>query len=219
MKNFVYSLIGAIVIFATLTVFPSAIPDFRTPKEVKSKPSSNSKQSVPSDQYLRGLVEAGFVNIPGITEAVAVERRKHYKEKYDLNFLSTSELSNLVTENHLIIGPAENYIGTIPSDVMIQISINYDKFKKTDLNKGISYVAPDNRVWTKAQVDEMSNLDRMYVLSGNKKGTVLVAAPQSQFNTAGYIIIDNQMVKPPPKDPLALIEVEGGYIELGRWLN
>lgn len=219
MKNFMYSLIGAIVIFATLTVFPSAIPDFKTPKEIKSKPSNNNKQSVPSDQYLKGLVEAGFVNVPGITEAVAVEKRKYYKEKYDFNFLSTSELNNLMIENHLIIGPAENYIGTIPSDVMIQISINYDKFKKTDLNREISYVAPDNRVWTKTQVDEMSDSNRAYVLSGNKKGTVLVAAPQNQFNTAGYIIIDNQMVKPAPKDPLALIEVEGGYIELGRWLN
>lgn len=216
MKPFLYTLLGAVILLGTVILFPSAIPDFKA-KKIEAKPTEPKK--VPSDSYLLSLKDIGFTNIPIVTEAIAAEKRKYIKEKYGLNYLSKNELDNIMKDNNLIIANADRYIGNMPLDIAKQIVENYNKFQNTDLNEDI-WIAPDGRMFRTGQINRLPKKeDRDWIMMGNKTTSVIqVAAPVKEFNTERMVILNNHLVEP-SKDPIALIEIEDGYIELARWLN
>lgn len=184
------------------------------------------------DASLKTLKDIGLVNIPTIANAEATKNRKFYKEKYGLNFISETEMDVIVKENNLLIGETENFIGNIPENAAKDISKNYAIYtaKFLELNKG-SYMSPDGRIFTQEYVDELLKKNRKadanWITGKDKKGgykidetfsfKVNIAAPASQFRINDFEII-NPKTGEIIKDPLALIRVNNGWVELARWL-
>lgn len=46
---------------------------------------------------------------------------------------------------------------------------------------------------------------------------IMIIAAAKNFNTEGMNIKDNILTAPPPKDPIAVVKVQDGYVELASW--
>jgi hypothetical protein len=71
--------------------------------------------------------------------------------------------------------------------------------------------------WTEEEVSKMNAEDRSYVKSGTKTNQVYVVGPASNFDINGMVVSDRILKAPPKKDPIVVMKVGGGYIELARW--
>lgn len=126
-----------------------------------------------------------------------------------------------MTENDLILGPIENFIGNIPNENIEQIIKNNKKYKSSFV-KHIHYITLDNRIFTEKEFEALNEKAKDWIL---RTGTVknkplyMIAAPADQFTLNSDQYLEKREIKNKPRDPLALIKVDKGYIELSRWLN
>lgn len=168
------------------------------------------------------LKDIGFVNTSLIVNYEVSELKKYYFDKAKLKFLSENEVQSIVTENNLIIGPIENFIGNIPNNNVNEILENSKKYKNLRPENPI-YITMDNRSFTEEEYNKLDNKSKAWIdRTGQVKNKpiYLIAAPLEQFVVNDGQEINNKEIKnKPPVDPIVLIKVDRGYIELSRWLN
>lgn len=147
----------------------------------------------------KSLMELGFSNVPSVSKADAVNRGESIRKKYGLSFISDKDMQQLTKDNHILIqGHASSYNGEIPPSSAQQIVANYNKIT----SEKIYYYDDFWGAWAEVGIDHY----------GDKKETdkgILIIAPPTQFTPNADI---NSK-----KDPIAVIKIDGGFIELAAW--
>jgi hypothetical protein len=139
--------------------------------------------------YLNSLKFLGFDRIPSVANLTTVEFRKKYKEQYGVGFIGDAEMDFLTTKNGFTWAISNEYRGEIPKDAGTTLIANYSKVSKI---KHYIFVAGE---W--------------HVVDGKKFCDVYVVAPKEMFNDGATLHSGS--------DPIAVIKVDGGWLELSRW--
>lgn len=181
--------------------------------------ASASKEKPPSEvmvaePYLQSLIDAGFTRVPSVGTMTNHLLREKYKKEYGANFIGYDEMVQVCEDNGIITGPSSNYIKPIPEDAIATFSGNYKRITALLSTPDREFTAPDGKKWTNKRMEGLSSKDVDYVKA--LVGKVFIAAPLSHFDTNGMDVVDYHL-QPKSKDPIIIIGIEGGYLELARW--
>ena len=156
---------------------------------------SDAKASKPVliDSVQTSLSDYGFNNIPS-----EVNKTEHnLYSKTGLNFMSDDSITTFCRINGLIISDAQNFKAEIPAVNQRQIITSYAKLKDA------KHYYFDNfwRAYCEVGKDHYGDKDPLF-----RKG-IMVVAPAELFNSNAFI----------NKDPIVLVKVDYGWLELTRW--
>lgn len=183
----------------------------------RAEASKVEEASNPGD--IEMLNELGFNNTENVVSSEKFTLKQYYGEM-NLKFIHDVELKTILETDNLYLGPVEKFIGKIPEKNVNEIIKNALAYKnKTNFVK--TYITPDNRAFTESEFNKLDEDAKSWILRRGKvndKPVYLIAAPPDQFDL-GSTFIENRTVKEKPLDPIALIKVDKGYVELSRWLN
>lgn len=144
------------------------------------------------------ISEYGFVNVPSEKKRIADSVSTYYNIKTGLKYYTDDSISSFCKLNDLHISDAGNFKAEIPYKNKLEIISNYNKLKP------FKHYYYDNFWEAYYQVGTYKYDDTKDPL--NRKG-IMVVAPPKLFN-------ENAFIK---KDPLVLVKVDGGWVELTRW--
>ena len=153
-----------------------------------------------SDKKVDNLMDLGFINQPDAQKQIYEQLRLKYKKKYNLNFIGDSEMEDTLSRNGYVRESASQYIGGIPKDVQASLLSNYNS-----IDDDLYYWFDDRsyKQWNKVGEDHHGKE------AATEKGVYIVAPPAYFKNHYGRGGID----------PIAVVKVDGGWIELARWVQ
>lgn len=144
-------------------------------------------------EYAKILNEAGFTSVPSVVNRASEEKRHFYLKNYGLNFISDRELQILMEKNNFVWGNARDYTGEIPLEAANKMAENIIKLKETDI---IHYYRNyDVTDWHRELSDDKINVN--------------IVAPATMFKPGAEL---HKGI-----DPIALVKIDHGWLELARW--
>lgn len=159
------------------------------------------------------LSSIGFRNSKSVL-FISSSSEKQKWAKMGFKYISQEEADFLMRENNFIIGPATVYIGEITEQASKEILTTYNEVQSLLPDM---FVDPINRSWTQKELDNMSAVDRAWVLTGRKAHSeVYVIGPADKFNIEGMNLFGRELT-PKVVDPIAVLKVDFGFVELARW--
>lgn len=163
--------------------------------------------------YINTLKEAGFDNLPLLASVEAEEKRAYYMKLCGLNYISEGEVQEILTKNDLMIAESKYYIGDIPKEAISAFNENYKKYKE-NINPEPGYMLGNkfySQEWMDSEEGKRWEIRSEILQRGVKVGTAYVIGSSDKF--------DNQAIEAEKKgkDPIIIVPVEGGYLELARW--
>ena len=160
--------------------------------------NNEKASSIASEHEKTSLSDYGFINVPSEKKKIVNRLENELTSKTGLKFLSEDSITMFCKVNGLMISEAANFKAEIPNENKEQIVANYNRLKS------VKHYYYDNFFKAYYQVGTYK-----YDASNdplNRKG-IMVAAPPELFN-------ENAFIK---KDPIVLVKVDGGWLELSRW--
>lgn len=177
-----------------------------------SKPNDKEKPKiVVESNYINSLKEAGFERLPLLTTMENENLRAEYKKKYGLDFIANSEMNELLKSNDLMMAESRFYTGEIPEQALKAFGENYKNCKTIGIPTGWNF---HNKFYSDEWMETEGNKYEIKALIlewGERMGNVFVVGPSSKF--------DKEAIEAEKrgKDPIIIIKVEKGFLELARW--
>lgn len=193
--------------------------------------------------YIASLSQAGFSSLKEVKNMKYVIERIKWMKEYGLHFLGDEEMNKFLVDNDFIIGDADQYIGDVPPDAGKEMIANFKKIGfvekryKLTLNSGrqIIFTAEEvsptqigdgvntNLHWTQDFISRdlmtLNNIPNESGFSIVPEGVkIQIVAGMEKFNTQGMVIEDRILkAPPPPPDPIAIVKVRYGWVQLAGW--
>lgn len=179
-------------------------------------PVAKVKSSITGNE-IEELAKIGFTKSSSLIALKTSSEREAWTKK-GFVYISQEELGNIMAENNWFIGPANAYIGNIPADAAKKIANVYNRLSSYRFE---IFVAPDGRRFTEGELNKFSSIDANWIKTGTKTTTgaeVFVVAPSDKFDQT-LLDIQGGELKPKTKnpDPIVVVKINNGYIELARW--
>lgn len=149
------------------------------------------------------LREAGFTP-KNYSSREVYEKSIKYDTAFGLTFVTKEQINKFCSDFNFILAPSDRYKEDIPDAAALDIIKNVDL-----LMQGFKVSA--GMLWNENMTE---------IVNSNFRKNIVVVAPTSHFNTDGLIkdgFFKNLFSKPPPPDPIALMEVEGGFVQIAIW--
>lgn len=196
--------------------------------------------------YSEKLISLGFNN-ESTNIYRYTQRRKFYFEKYGLNFIGETELTKFLKDNDFICGESSRYIDEIPLQAGKKMVQNFDKIKSSirihkyrDVLSNQSFLISEDDIIKKVEGNlyECNELNSAEILHQTiKRSTIVeyglvgrfgwfiqrspyqihIIGAAKSFNTTGMVIEEGILKAMPPKDPIAIVKVNDGWVELANW--
>lgn len=157
-----------------------------------------------TEEYITKMQMLGLGNAENIrTYSYILERQKWHK-KYGLVFIGNEEMKKFLKDNDFVIGEARRYKDNIPVTEGNLINENLHRIKESlphrqypVIRDGITYIGGDNP--SEPIMD------------------IFIIASAMKFNTEGMVIEEGVLKAIAPPDPIAVVKVQNGYVELAHW--
>lgn len=160
------------------------------------------------------LKALGFTSSSSVLLADGILAKKTWNEK-GFKFITNTEFDALLLENDFVIGPSSAYIGTIPESAAASIVIGYKKFEENI--DGRRYRRGDGQMWAKQEITDYYGDFNFWISRFTDILAIQIIGPIEKFNREG-LVLDGRELKPMTNpDPIAVVKVENGYVELARW--
>jgi hypothetical protein len=232
-----------LVATATYFVFSSSI----SKPIARSIKLADRSMDAPTDfdvTYLESLKDVGFNSLKDVKHLKNIQNRKDWMDKCGVYFLGDDEMTKFLTDNDFIIGAADRFLCEIPKEAgvnMIQrfrpirdsLTMYYLHIYNTFdmvycLEASEMAIKPENIIrrkeeesfvkYLKPSTIEERKIPAPYVWDMNiVRPEIQIIAAAKCFNTEGMIIEDRILKATPPKDPIAVVKVKDGWIELVNW--
>lgn len=207
MKNFFAGLL-IIVLF----MVPQSCTDANAVVSAEIK-STSVPETAPS--YLETLKEAGFERIALVSSERNRLYRMQYKASTGLNFLGNDEVEAILKDQNLMIAETRFFIGHIPQTALDALQVNLRNYKASSAyTSGFVY---DNQFYSDEWMEKEGPKYAIttYVrLDGRRIGGMFIVGPANQFDVEA---INEENANRNGEDPIILISVEDGFLELARW--
>jgi hypothetical protein len=182
--------------------FSSLVPK----PEIRSVNQAFTRETMPEGMdsaRVEQLKSMGFTIVPDVQNYNSVSKRQYYKKEFGLLFIGDNELQKFLDDNDFIMGPATSFRENVPPQAIDKIQENASRLKIK-----FSY----DQTWAVLRIDSDGNIrgDGMY-------NPLYIIAGAKSFNTEGMELKEGILTAIPPKDPIALAKVDGGYVELANW--
>lgn len=190
--------------------------------------------------YIATLSEAGFDNIGSVKNLKYVSARKYWMDKYGLYFLGDDEMQKFLKDNDFIIGDASRFLEEIPKTAGKEM---IDNFKKA-FNEPYFLFYQKDKQWVLKYAEVSNKPDRGFCDNGHNTNDYIeegvmrrynipvtnnfcievhsgyiiqIVSGANCFNTTGLTIEDGILKAVPPKDPIAVVKVNNGWVQLAGW--
>ena len=194
-----------------------------------SKPVARSLSAYPmsivlpkgvSVEYVEMMGKLGFGNTETIRNAKYIIERQKWQKDFGLNFIGDAEMKKFLKDNDFIMGNSSQYIDEIPAEAGAKILVNYNRIvpPPPPPSKDEVYAISGTGVITwggMLRTEEVPPPTEAQLLTN--RNTIFVIAGAKKFNTEGMRLVDGILTAIPPVDPIALIKVDHGYVELANW--
>lgn len=174
--------------------------------------ASTIKSYDTSEYRLEDFEKLNLVNSKSLS-IVECERERQFYVSKGFSYISTTALQEKMEKNNWFIGESRFYIGEIPASVLSMASERMERFLSI---RNYVITLPDGREMTMEEVNKLPKEDREWALSQTKDWDVLIVAPFDKF-VEESIETKGREIKVINPDPILLIRVDYGYIELARW--
>jgi len=238
---------GLIVAALVVVLFIQAKPK-PLARELKYANRSLSFADNFDSAYYADLKAAGFTSIENVKALSYITERKKWMREYGLYFLGDAEMSQFLSDNDFIIGPASRYIEDVPKEAGLKMIENFNKIYSVSMNApnryklytrnnewildesefirppsenfcndpstATAYVYPEIIMQKGIEITPFFCIERQSVETGVQ---IQIIAAAKCFNTVGMVIEDRVLKAVPPKDPIAVVKVKDGWVELANW--
>lgn len=160
------------------------------------------------------LKELGFTKSSSIKRLKMLEERKFYMSK-GFKYVPNDVLMKEMTDNNWFIGPASAYIGEIPDVSGIRIIQGCKELKKYHEPQ---VILTDKRVFTVKYMESLPEPHKTWAKEHSEPYNdiaVFIVAPLDKFD--GTVEANGREMVPKKLDPIAVVKLNHGYIELARW--
>lgn len=159
------------------------------------RPAKPIKQKSESEIYFESLKDYGFYNTPELGKRFG-SIKERYKKETGLDFIADDEMIQLTTNNGMVWSQATNYKSSLPVEAGKQIIKSYNILK-------IKHYYNDS-FWGWIEIGKNHYGDNIET----DKGVFVVSYPE-MFKDGAPLHSG--------KDPIAVVKIDGGWLELARW--
>lgn len=208
-------------------------------RELKEADRSTSFHKDFDSSYYAELSKLGFSSNDGVKSLRYITERKKWMAGYGLYFLGDEEMSKFLNDNDFIIGPADKYLGEVPKEAGEKMAENFSKAFSREIyrvytddidivvyKEDFAYVPERDfcngnslQDYFSREIIEKYRIPSTSAFCINKiQGSgIHIISGAKDFNTEGMILKNGILEKTPPVDPIAVVRVAGGWVELTSW--
>jgi hypothetical protein len=153
--------------------------------------------------YIEELRNHGFHNSPQVKTWLNVVSRKWWKEQYGLCFIGDDEMTKFLLDNDFIMGEAGKFLDNVPVEAGKEMMSNLKRIENWLPSLGFGGFILDGD--TIRQTDPIR--DRK----------IFIIAAAGKFDTTGMVLREGILEAIAPPDPIAVVKVDYGWVELANW--
>jgi len=196
------------------------------------------------EAYVKRLEALGFSQNESVLYLQSKKHQEYWSQTFGLNFIGDGEIQKFLMDNDFIMGEASKYVGDIPKEAGDLISSNltllknkyapfvkYEMERKKEIDRGwvsggvltLSFNIPEypqrqDLPNGTTMVTNMENgkLTTTYDTIPERPNEIWIIAAKAKFNTEG-MQLEGRILRNPPEDPIALVKVKNGYVEIANW--
>jgi len=180
-------------------------------RSLKDYPTTITLPANVDSTYVANLEALGFVNIADVQTYHYIVARQKWQRDYGLNFIGDNEMTRFLEVNDFIMGESSRYIDKIPAAAGELIIANFKRIEKVVPHP---LPTPDQMVWFnlthEGAGEEIQIMPPLPLI-------IYVVAGVNKFDTSGMEIKQGVLTAVAPPDPIAVMKVEHGWVELAAW--
>lgn len=235
MKNkILITAISLLIIAAGTTAFVALKPNSKATTTAISKQKCISSLYISKQDNYDWTKSAG-IKIPiTLTNPYTEAVRKFYLENYGLKFYTQAEVEKIARDNNMQFGMAEDFIPEIPVEHFNKIETNYKKISTellyfsagqfageiaTDIGIKLcenDFIKIPEKLTQDIQINEWIKPEaiKKYNIIQGKYFNI---APFGNLGKIRLICPPDAFIHRGPLDPIAIVPVHDGWVELDRW--